>query len=118
MLALFDHPIGPSLTAGLAAASASYLERFDRTFPLSSSFSPSHLAFAQSMTSDVIGGIGYFYGSSKVDRKSAREWDEEKNGDYPEWVEPRGLFTATPSRSFFPRGFYWYVGSLHATFSY
>lgn len=105
---LYHLLLGPSLTAGLAASSASYLARFARTFSISSDFSPSHLEFAQTVTSDVIGGIGYFYGSSRVDRKSNREWDEISNGDHPEWTESRELFTATPSRSFFPRGFYWY----------
>ena len=105
----------PSLTAGLLAASTAYRARFDRTFSLSSSsFSPAEISFARAITSNLVGGIGYFYGSSIVDREFAQQWDDEdefsggsgKSGK-PELTEPRGLFTATPSRSFFPRGFYW-----------
>lgn len=63
-----------------------------------------------------MGGIGYFHGSSIVDDSFAQEWDDEdeyeggrgKSAD-PRLTEPRELFTATPSRSFFPRGFYWYA---------
>ena len=115
----------PSLTAGLIAASSAYRERFDRTFSLSSStFSESEVSFARAITSNLVGGIGYFYGSSIVDRAFAQQWDDEdefssgagKQGK-PELTEPRGLFSGTPSRSFFPRGFYWFV-SLFNHFAY
>lgn len=62
----------------------------------------------------MIGGVGYFAGSSIVDRSFAHEWDDDVDEDggagrnaEPELTEPRELLTATPSRSFFPRGFYW-----------
>lgn len=55
--------------------------------------------------------MGYFYGSSIIDRNFAHEWDDEDDEGKepkPEFTESMELFTATPSRSFFPRGFYWY----------
>ena len=72
--------------------------------------------FSKAITSNLIGGIGYFYGTSIVDRGFAYEWDQEddaapeessdeKKG--PTLMPPKALLTATPSRSFFPRGFYW-----------
>ncbi len=62
-----------------------------------------------------MGGVGYFYGASIVDPGFAHEWDEDKEktslGDASaKVVESKGLLTATPSRSFFPRGFYWDEG--------
>jgi len=45
--------------------------------------------------------MGYFYGQSII---------KYENKDKPELSEPKGLFTAVPSRSFFPRGFLWDEG--------
>ena len=73
------------------------------------------------MLSNLVGGIGYFYGDSLVDRSYAPEYEEENEGFWDEAAEARGravlsqdgpseLFTSVPSRPFFPRGFLWDEG--------
>lgn len=79
------------------------------------------LDFSKSLFSNLIGGIGYFYGDQVIDRSYASEYDEENEGFWQETAEARArneqkvegpyeLFTAVPSRPFFPRGFLWDEG--------
>ena len=49
--------------------------------------------------SNILGGIGYFYGNIK-----------SKNSDDENSQKEKGLFTATPCRSYFARGFLWDEG--------
>ncbi|TBU50102.1 glycoside hydrolase [Dichomitus squalens] len=110
------------LDVGISALSASYNERFDTVLPIPSNYQTSDpeslREFSKAITSNLIGGVGYFYGSSLLDRGFAYEWDQEDDSDPaesgekkgPTLVEPKSLLTATPSRSFFPRGFYWDEG--------
>ena len=77
-------------------------ERFEKVFHLKEKkFSQHEIEFAKSTFSNLIGGIGYFYGSSLVKSKYSKE-------PVPYWDAP--LYTAVPSRSFFPRGFLWDEG--------
>ena len=103
----------------------SFNKRFDEVFPIPSDYPTTNREglreFSKAITSNLIGGIGYFYGTSLVDRSFSYEWDQEEdsgaheedgqraNGEH--LTAPRSLLTATPSRSFFPRGFYWCVAS-------
>lgn len=116
----------PALSAGLLAASTAFDQRFKSKFPkIFSDYSTEEQAMAAEMVSSIIGGIGYFYGSSIVDRNFAHDYDDDgilltghSDDDTggsdrkrePQLTEDRELFTATPSRSFFPRGFYWDEG--------
>ncbi|PSR88880.1 hypothetical protein PHLCEN_2v5029 [Hermanssonia centrifuga] len=108
---------------GIKALSKTYNERFDVVFPVPSSYPSSDAAalkeFSKALTSNLIGGVGYFYGTSIVDRSFSYEWDQDDSGNVDDekggekgakLTEPRALLTATPSRSFFPRGFYWDEG--------
>ncbi|KAH9952220.1 glycoside hydrolase [Amylocystis lapponica] len=109
------------LDEGISSLVASYNERFDSVFPIPSSYPTSDAAslkeFSKAMTSNLIGGIGYFYGTSIVDKSFAYEWDQDEDSvgepdahKGAKLTEPKALLTATPSRSFFPRGFYWDEG--------
>ncbi|KAI9025132.1 glycoside hydrolase [Phycomyces nitens] len=102
------------LTTELVQREKAFDGRFQETFRLhEKGFSDEHVGFAQYLLSNMLGGIGYFYGSSVVDRSHPPLEDEENFSDEPiraELTDPRSLFTATPSRPFFPRGFYWDEG--------
>ncbi|KAI0303387.1 glycoside hydrolase, partial [Multifurca ochricompacta] len=112
-----------TLDEGIAALSTSFTQRFHNIFPVPESPKRDALdAFSQAITSNLLGGIGYFYGTSIVDSSFSYEWDDDTSpmdGDDddkqyvakgPHLTEPKALLTATPSRSFFPRGFYWDEG--------
>ncbi|KAG8861996.1 Processing alpha glucosidase I [Tulasnella sp. 330] len=103
----------------------SFDHRFEHAFPISPSSPPGLVAFSKAITSNLLGGIGYFYGDSIVDASALdRDADEDDDEDQDGFVDdaqikrnaraavapPRGLLTATPSRPFFPRGFYWDEG--------
>nr|POE76652.1 putative mannosyl-oligosaccharide glucosidase [Quercus suber] len=80
-----------------------------------------YLAFSKSLFSNLIGGIGYFYGDQVIDRSYAPEYEEDNEGFWQETEQARAqnqqklegpyeLFTSIPSRPFFPRGFLWDEG--------
>ncbi|KIK63875.1 glycoside hydrolase family 63 protein [Collybiopsis luxurians FD-317 M1] len=112
------------LDEGITALSSSFDWRFKKIFPVAADYASSTNkealeSFSQAITSNLIGGVGYFYGTSIVNEKFSFEWDEEDDGEDsaasdevkgPRLTEPKKLLTATPSRSFFPRGFYWDEG--------
>ncbi|KAG9318385.1 glycoside hydrolase [Chiua virens] len=112
-----------TIDLGIPVLISSFNERFETRFPTPDSFAVSDYealkSFSKEITSNLLGGIGYFYGTSIVDKGFAFEWDQEDDYDETEtqdgqhgakFTEPRALLTATPSRSFFPRGFYWDEG--------
>lgn len=87
-------------------------EKFAKKFQLQSPFNdPKYEKFGKDFLSNLLGGIGYFYGDSLVDRDS--KLDEVTFGSIKlegEAEEAQELFTSVPSRPFFPRGFYWDEG--------
>ena len=95
-----------------------YLESMNPQTPFAAS---KYLDFSKSLFSNLIGGIGYFYGDQVVDRSYAPEYDEENEGFWQETADARArneqklegpyeLYTSIPSRPFFPRGFLWDEG--------
>ncbi|SNX84466.1 related to ER glucosidase I [Melanopsichium pennsylvanicum] len=109
------------LTQALKAASEAYDRRFETALKLSSkNYTPEQIEYARDLTSSITGGIGFYHGSAIVDRSFRHEYDAETgSGVYdpevhgqadPQSTEPQQLFTATPCRNIFPRGFYWDEG--------
>lgn len=86
--------------------------KFSKVFDLQPPFNkPKYQKFAEEFLSNIMGGIGYFYGDHLVDRET--EFNEEKYENIQLDGKPEGpfeLFSAIPSRTFFPRGFYWDEG--------
>lgn len=117
MNTILTFPSAVTLDEGIRALTQSYDRRFDDVFPVPSTYKATDLQsvkdFSKAITSNLLGGVGYFYGTSIADKGFAFEWDQDEDADDSSdekgarLTEPRDLLTATPSRSFFPRGFYW-----------
>jgi mannosyl-oligosaccharide glucosidase len=89
-----------SLATLAQAHSLQFRTRFEKTFPCPVARWRPALEYA---FSNLVGGMGYFYGTSY--RKTQQ----------PPFVRQESaaeLFTAVPSRSFFPRGFLWDEGFM------
>lgn len=94
--------VGAAMTEELERRKARFDARFERTFGLAGKgFGPAQVRFAKAALSNMLGGMGYFYGHSVV---------QSAYNEYPLLYPEGALFTAVPSRSFFPRGFLWDEG--------
>ena len=110
------------ISAAIVQTSKLFQTKFTDVFAPKSPFTdPKYTRFSQAMLSNLVGGIGYFYGDSLVDRSYAPEYEEENEGFWEETADARAraqvnreppteLFTSIPSRPFFPRGFLWDEG--------
>lgn len=95
-------PVGDGYSEALASKQKEFEVRFEHTFKLKEKgYSPAEVRFAQAAMSNMVGGIGYFHGTSQVQSVYTKV-------PVPYW--PASLYTAVPSRSFFPRGFLWDEG--------
>ncbi len=92
--------------------------RFESTFGLATKGNPSeHVEFARSVFSNLVGGLGYWHGHSLVkDVPAHAEYNSKPNKSVNSKPPPslryfdESLYSAVPSRSFFPRGFMWDEG--------
>lgn len=99
---------GPNFSTKLAIAEATFHRRFAAAF--GDLHDSGHLpegtaAVAKAALSNMLGGMGYWHGHSLVQIREKRKGETRV---VPMWDAP--LFSATPSRSFFPRGFLWDEG--------
>ncbi len=105
---------GAALTARLATAEAAFEARFAATFGAAAA-AP---AAARAALANLLGGLGYWHGRSLVKAPAAGGEDGTSSETASStaaaappresWAAP--LFSATPSRPFFPRGFLWDEG--------
>ncbi|KAF8471981.1 glycoside hydrolase [Kalaharituber pfeilii] len=110
------------LTKKINSFKPEFEARFNEAFQLQEPFdTPEYKEFAKNMFSNLAGGIGYFHGTTLVDKSDADEYAEEEEGFWEgasealknadaQFMGPYSLFTSIPSRPFFPRGFYWDEG--------
>ncbi|KNE71673.1 hypothetical protein AMAG_16227 [Allomyces macrogynus ATCC 38327] len=130
------HTYQKQADAWAQAGQAAFYDRFESTFQLrAKGFDSDHIAMAQYALSNMLGGMGFFSGDSRINPAPENEadkfdwlyyWDPEEEGEQladddkkrrDAMVRPgptQTLFTATPSRPFFPRGFLWDEG-FHQT---
>lgn len=99
-----------------------FADRFSKIFNLKAPYTgEKFVEFGKAMFSNLIGGVGYFYGHQVIDRSDADEYREDDENFWEAAAEARArnmqalegpyeLFTSIPSRPFFPRGFLWDEG--------
>ncbi len=90
----------------LSDARTAFERRFDATFTSAANASHAERSFAMAALSNLVGGIGYFHGSSLISTNKPGSSGPAKVRSGP----ISSLYTAVPSRSFFPRGFMWDEG--------
>ncbi|KAK0620524.1 glycoside hydrolase [Immersiella caudata] len=113
---------GNAVESGIRSLRSSFPRTLDAVFPRAPPFQQeTHTRFAQEILSNLLGGLGFFRGDTKVDYSNATEYQEI---DVDFWTKaasamsraeitttsPKTLLSYTPSRPFFPRGFLWDEG--------
>ncbi|VFQ71484.1 unnamed protein product [Cuscuta campestris] len=98
---------GNSLSSLLNEKQKEFDDKFKRCYNVSDQLDSGSLTVGRDALAQTLGGIGYFYGQTKIALPKASRVDmEEKYLLY--W--PAELYSAVPSRPFFPRGFLWDEG--------
>jgi mannosyl-oligosaccharide glucosidase len=112
--------IATALETALDKSKSAFYSRFQSIFQRQNSFTGEQYAeFAQALLSNLLGGIGYFYGSYLVDSSNQSTYEDQaiktlthsiNQHTKPISTKPTELFSCVPSRSVFPRGFLWDEG--------
>ncbi|KAL9328875.1 hypothetical protein ACSQ67_003878 [Phaseolus vulgaris] len=98
---------GMSLSNKLKYKEQEFDKKFEKTFNLAEKVDSESISVGKAAIGNLLGGIGYFYGQSKIALSRIPNLREDVN--YISYW-PTELYTAVPSRSFFPRGFLWDEG--------
>ncbi|KAK1831601.1 glycoside hydrolase [Podospora conica] len=111
-----------SVDAGINSLRSSFPARVEAVFPRAPPFRQEKYAnFSREILSNLLGGLGFFHGDTKVDYSNSSAYQET---DLDFWTQaasamsrapvtttpPQTLLSHTPSRPFFPRGFLWDEG--------
>nr|KYP52955.1 Mannosyl-oligosaccharide glucosidase [Cajanus cajan] len=98
---------GTSLSNQLKYKEQAFDEKFEKIFNLAEKVDPESISVGKAAVGNLIGGIGYFYGQSKIALSGILNLREHVN--YISYW-PAELYTAVPCRPSFPRGFLWDEG--------
>ncbi|KAM7262125.1 hypothetical protein ACFE04_021202 [Oxalis oulophora] len=98
---------GTSLTSHLKEKQREFDKKFEKCFNLAEKLDSEAVLVGKAAIGNMLGGIGYFYGQSKI---SLPQNSALKSGKDHMLYWPAELYSAVPSRPFFPRGFLWDEG--------
>ncbi|KAK7359395.1 hypothetical protein VNO77_01353 [Canavalia gladiata] len=98
---------GTSLSNQLKCKEQAFDERFEKIFNLAKKVDSESISVGKAAVGNLLGGIGYFYGQSKI--APSRILNLREHVNYISYW-PAELLTAVPSRPSFPRGFLWDEG--------
>ncbi|CAA7050834.1 unnamed protein product, partial [Microthlaspi erraticum] len=84
--------------------------KFKECFHLSEKLDSETLVVGKAAIGNMLGGIGYFYGQSKIQVPKSTQLQQPKSESGFLLYWPAELYTAVPSRPVFPRGFLWDEG--------
>ncbi|XP_012851159.1 PREDICTED: mannosyl-oligosaccharide glucosidase GCS1-like [Erythranthe guttata] len=98
---------GDSLTSLLEQKQKQFDDKYQRCFNMPDELNAEAITVGKATLGNLLGGIGYFYGQSKISLPSSSNL---VSGDNYISYWPAELYTAVPSRPFFPRGFLWDEG--------
>ncbi|KAL1550439.1 ADP-ribosylation factor GTPase-activating protein gcs1 [Salvia divinorum] len=97
---------GDSLSSHFEQKQEQFDDKFQRCFDMADEINHEAMTVAKAALGNLLGGIGYFYGQSKISLPPSKLVHGDNYISY--W--PAELYTAVPSRPFFPRGFLWDEG--------
>ncbi|WCJ38747.1 Mannosyl-oligosaccharide glucosidase GCS1 [Euphorbia peplus] len=96
-----------SLTNQLQEKQSEFSTKFEQSFNIAGKLDSESVIVGKAAVANMLGAIGYFYGQSKISYpKNSNHHGRDNFIAY--W--PADLYTAVPSRPFFPRGFLWDEG--------
>jgi mannosyl-oligosaccharide glucosidase len=104
---------GEPLTTLLDNGETAFRARLVQSFPRLAAADARHRSFAEAAFANLLGGMGYWFGSNVIHEGQTGPADPKTGKPttrYSVTTPPLPLYSAVPSRPFFPRGFLWDEG--------